>query len=358
MNVFSAPDFNGHEQVVFCHDPTSGLKAIIAIHNTWCGPSLGGCRMWNYHDESQALTDVLRLSRGMTYKNAMANLPLGGGKSVIIGDSKRDKTPALMQAMGHFVDRLGGLYIIAEDVGTSPADIDEMRKHTDHVAGLSDISGDPSPITAHGVFHGILASARYAFKTDNLKGVKVAVQGLGHVGYYVCKFLHEAGAQLIVTDIDAQNLEKVVKDFGAKPVHPSLIYDQDVDIFSPCALGAVINDDTLRRLKAKIVAGAANNQLAEVRHGEEIMRKGILYAPDYVINAGGVINVYHERFMPKYNKAAALAHVEKIADTLKDVFERAAAEKISTSLAADRLAEQRFHSCPLKDSNGPKGAAA
>ncbi len=341
MSIFSSPDFDNHEQVVFCHDEASGLKAIIAIHNTNRGPSLGGCRMWPYASEEEAVTDVLRLSRGMTYKSALAKLPYGGGKSVIIGDPRLDKSPALFRAMGRAVQRLAGRYIVAEDVGISVPDVELMQQETRHVAGTSaGGAGDPSPATAYGVYMGLRAAVRHKLGRDKLDGLTVAVQGLGHVGYYLCKHLAEDGARLVVTDINEDAIQTAVTEFNAERVAPDEIYAVDCDVFAPCALGAVINDDSLEFLKATIIAGSANNQLHEPRHGEILKQRGVLYAPDYVINAGGVIDISHEG--RNYDKDEAFAHVAGIHDTLLDIFRRADATGVPTSEAADRLAEERF----------------
>lgn len=340
MTVFTTPHFDDHEQVVFASDAETGLKAILAVHNTNRGPALGGCRMWAYGSEEEAIADVLRLSRGMTYKNALADLPWGGGKSVIIGDAKRDKTPALMRAMGRAVERLGGRYIVAEDVGTDPDDMVEVHKETDHVRGVKGEGFDPSPATAFGCFVGIKASVEERLGRANLEGVRVAVQGLGHVGYDLARQLREAGADLVVSDIDEAAVAKAKTELGAKPVPLDQIYGQDVDVLAPCALGAVLNDETVAQLKAKIVAGSANNQLAEERHGQALADKGVLYAPDYVINAGGVIHIFHEG--PDYDKQAAFGHVGRIAETLSEIYARAQKNGEPTHIAADRIAEERF----------------
>jgi leucine dehydrogenase len=358
MSVFAARDFAGHEQVVFAHDPATGLKAIIAIHNTARGPALGGCRMWSYASEDDAVTDALRLSRGMTYKAAVADLALGGGKSVIIGDSRQHKTPALMQAMGRAVERLAGRYIIAEDVGTNTADMTEIRKHTRNVVGLateSGGSGDPSPATAWGCFLGLKQAVKHHLKTDDLRGVRVAVQGLGNVGQHLCHLLHEAGAKLIVADIRAEFVQKMVEQCHAVAVTPESIIAAEADVFAPCALGAIINDRSLDQLKVKVVAGSANNQLEQAKHGDALMSKGILYCPDYVINAGGLINVSYEQLSGPggYVREKAYSHIERIAPTLQMIFEVSQQQGIATSTAADRLAEQR-----LSPGNASKSAAA
>ena len=348
MSVFSTSDFADHEQVVFCSDDKSGLKAIIAIHNSNLGPALGGCRMWPYANEDEATRDVLRLSRGMTYKSAMANLKLGGGKSVVIGNPRTDKTPALLEALARAIDRLGGRYIAAEDSGTSVTDMKLMSQFTQHVCGVHDKpaehgtrSGDPSPSTAYGTLVGIRAAVKERLGRDSLDGLRVAVQGLGHVGLDLARRLKAAGAELWVTDIYREPLLAAGKELGATAVAPEEIFGLDVDVFAPCALGAVLNDRTIPELKAKIVAGAANNQLAEPRHGTALMNRGILYAPDYVINAGGIIDVYYER-IGNFDPAALRRHIEGIHDNLLEIFARARAEERPTGEVADAIAEQRF----------------
>lgn len=347
MAVFSLSDFADHEQVVFCSDDKSGLKAIIAVHNSNLGPALGGCRMWPYANEEEAVRDVLRLSRGMTYKSAMANLKLGGGKSVIIGNPRTQKTPELLAAFARALENLNGRYIAAEDSGTSVADMKYMTQFTQHVAGIHDKptedgtrSGDPSPATAFGTFIGVKAAVREKLGRDSLEGLKIAVQGVGNVGFDLAQQLHAAGAKLWVTDIHKDSLARAEAELGATVVAPEEIFGLDVDVFAPCALGAVLNDQTIPQLKARIVAGASNNQLAEARHGVELMKRGILYAPDYVINAGGIIDVYHERI--GFNRAALIAHVEGIYDNLLEIFERARKEERPTGEVADAIAEERF----------------
>jgi leucine dehydrogenase len=341
MSVFSAPSFRNHEQVVFCHDRPTGLKAIIAIHDTTLGNALGGCRMWPYASDDAALDDVLRLSRGMTYKSAMAGLGYGGGKAVIIGDARTDKSPALFEAFGRFVDSLGGRYVTAEDVGTAPADFEIVRRQTRHVAGIAEGgSGDPSPATAWGVFNGLKATVKHRLGRDDLAGLTVAVQGLGHVGWALAEHLHVAGARLVVADIDAERLARARHKLGATVIDPQGIFDVTADVLAPCALGAVLNDETIARLKVAAVAGAANNQLAEDRHGEALRQRGILYAPDYVINAGGIINISHEG--PTYSKVAAFADCARIHGTLLELFARADAAALPTNETADRLAEERI----------------
>jgi len=341
MSVFSSKSFDGHETVAFHSDAKTGLKAIIAIHSTTLGPALGGCRMWDYGDDQAALTDVLRLSRGMSYKNALAGLPWGGGKSVILGNAKTDKTPAMMREMGRFVENLGGRYIVAEDVGTSPDDMLEVSKETPHVRGVKGVGFDPSPGTAYGVFKGLEATVRARLGATDLQGIRVAVQGLGHVGYDLARQLHEAGAVLTVTDIDQAALAKAESELNATVVGLDDIYDADVDVYAPCALGASINDKTVDRLRASVVAGAANNQLAEDRHGDRLAQRGILYAPDYVINAGGVIHIYHEG--PNFDRETTFAHIAQIGVTLEEIYQRAKKEGIATHIAADRLALDRLN---------------
>ena len=348
MSVFSHVDFDHHEQVVYGHDKASGLKAIIAIHNSQLGPALGGCRMWPYADDQEALRDVLRLSRGMSYKSALANLPLGGGKAVIIGNPHTGKSEALFQAMGDFVDSLGGRYITAADSGTGVAEMQIMAERTRHVAGAGQRealdggtrNGDPSPATAYGVFIGLQAAVKHRLGRDDLKGLKVAIQGVGQVGFSLARHLKEAGAELWVTDIQETNVRRAVEQLGAKAVGQHDIYGLDVDVFAPCAMGAIINPHTLEALRAPVIAGAANNQLADAQLAEELKRRGCLYAPDYAINAGGIIDVCYER---TGGTAAQLkAHVEGIGGTLKQIFERAEAQGQTTSAVADSLARERL----------------
>lgn len=350
MFVFDHKEFDQHERVGFFHDAETGLKAIIAIHNTNCGPALGGCRMWDYENEQDAITDVLRLSRGMSYKAAITGLPLGGGKSVIIGDARKVKTAEMMRAMGRAVQQMGGDYIIAEDVSTSVDDMEQVATETSYVVGLpaqeGTGSGDPSPLTAYGVFVGLKSAVKNRLKRDDLKGLTVAVQGLGHVGYNLCRHLHEEGAKLFVTDIHAEVIDAAVKEFDAVAVGLDEIYDLDVDVYAPCALGATLNDDTISRLKVSVVAGAANNQLAEARHGDVLKDKNILYAPDYVINAGGLINVYYEYQArvhdAAYDQEKVIQHIGDIAKTTEMIFDHAHKKDISTAKAADQIAEERF----------------
>lgn len=340
MKLFDTIAGMGHEQLVLCQDSASGYRGIIAVHSTVLGPALGGTRFWNYASDEDAIVDALRLARGMTYKNAVAGLNLGGGKSVIIGDNKTADREMIFRAHGRFVESLGGRYVTAEDVGTSTADMDYVHMETDYVSGLAGRSGDPSPVTAHGVFRAIQASAKERWGSDDLTNKIVAIQGCGHVGYYLSKELHEAGAKLIVTDIDADRVRRVVSEFGARAVGAEEIYTVQADIFAPCALGAIINDQTIPLLRAEIVAGAANNQLLEERHGDELEKRNIIYAPDYVANAGGVINVYSE--LAGWTSARAFRKADEIYDTILKVFDIAKTQKIPTYLAADRLAEQRI----------------
>jgi leucine dehydrogenase len=340
MKLFDTIAGMGHEQLVVCQDSASGYRGIIAIHSTVLGPALGGTRFWSYASDEDAIVDALRLARGMTYKNAVAGLNLGGGKSVIIGDNKTTSRELLFRAHGRFVESLGGRYITAEDVGTSTADMDFVHMETDFVSGLAGRSGDPSPVTAHGVFRAIQASAKERWGTDDVSSRTISIQGCGHVGYYLAKELHEAGAKLVVTDIDAERVKRASSEFRARPVAPDEIYGVEADIFAPCALGAVINDLTIPQLKVAVVAGAANNQLLEERHGDELERRGILYAPDYVANAGGVINVYSE--LAGWTSARSFRKADEIYDTILRVFSIAKEEKIPNYVAADRLAEQRI----------------
>ncbi len=343
MDIFKNMEMHDYEQVVFCQDKSSGLKAIIAIHDTTLGPALGGARMWNYESEEAAIQDVLRLSRGMTYKNAAAGLDLGGGKAVIIGDPKKIKSEALFRAFGRYVQSLNGRYITAEDVGTTEEDMDFIHLETDFVTGASTAygaAGNPSPVTGYGVFCGLKAAAKSVFGTDMLEGKTIAIQGVGNVAYALCRHLHEAGAKLIVTDINKEAVNRVVEEFGAKAVDPQDIYGVECDIFAPCALGGIINDTTIPQIKAKVIAGAANNQLLEPRHGDVLHEMGIIYAPDYVINAGGVIHVADE--LLGYNQERAMKRVESIYTTIAKVIEISNNESIPTHRAADRLAENRM----------------
>ena len=335
MAFFDLTDFDNHEQVVFCSDNKSGLKAIIAVHSTTLGPAVGGCRMWDYASDEEALVDALRLSKGMTYKNAMAGLTMGGGKSVIIGDAKTLKSPELFKAFGEALNGLNGRYLSAEDVNITTADIAIANTVTPFVTGTEGKSGNPGPFTAYGTFLGIKASVKYKLNREDLTGLKIAVQGLGSVGYGLCEHLYKAGAKLIVTDINQTILDKAATEFGATIVGLDEIYDQEVDIYAPCALGASINDETIKRLKASIVAGCANNQLAEPRHDQALVDNGILYAPDYVINAGGIINVSFEE---NYCIDKSTQKVEEIYHTLLDVFAKADQQNKPTGMIADEMA--------------------
>lgn len=339
MDLFQDMTTHGHEQVVVCHEPSCGYLGIIAIHDTTLGPALGGTRYWHYANFQEAVTDALRLARGMTYKAAVAGLNLGGGKAVIVGDNKRTDREFIFRAHGRFVESLGGRYITAEDVGTSPSDMEFIKRETDHVAGLQGLSGDPSPVTGYGVYMGMKAAARHRWGKDSLKGKTVAVQGAGKVAYYLSTHLREEGARVIITDIDAEKSNRIVEEMGAKAVAPDEIYDVKADIYAPCALGATINDETLSRLRVEIIAGGANNQLAEERHGRALEEKGLLYAPDFVINAGGLINVYRE--IVGWSEERAKRKAQEIYDTILRVFAIAARDKIPTYEAADRLAEER-----------------
>lgn len=339
--VLSDMSVYDHEQVVFCQDKATGLKAIIAVHNTVCGPALGGTRMWNYTTEAEALTDALRLSRGMTYKNALAGLNLGGGKAVIIGDSKTQKNEALFRRFGKFVNSLSGKYITAEDVGISTSDMTWVNMETNHVAGLPGKSGDPSPVTAFGVYMGMKACAKEQFGSDSLSGKKIAVQGIGHVGEYLVKHLTEEGAKVYITDINEEALKRIAAKYKAQVVGLNEIYDLDIDIYAPCALGATLNDDTLNRLKCSIIAGAANNQLKqEDVHGKIIMQKGLIYAPDFMINAGGVINCYAE--VANLSAEWAMAKSEDIYNTTANILKRSKENNIPTYAIANRMAEERI----------------
>ena len=343
MEIFKYLEKYDYEQLLFCQDKQSGLKAIIAIHDTTLGPALGGTRMWTYASEEDAIEDALRLSRGMTYKNAAAGLNLGGGKTVIIGDPRKDKNEEMFRAFGRYIQGLNGRYITAEDVGTTVEDMDLIHEETDFVTGISPAfgsSGNPSPVTAYGVYRGMKAAAKEAFGTDSLEGKVVAVQGVGNVSYNLCRHLHEEGAKLIVTDINKESVARAVESFGATAVNPDEIYGVECDIYAPCALGAVINDQTINQIRAKVIAGAANNQLKETVHGDQIHEKGIIYGPDYVINAGGVINVADE--LLGYNRERALKKVETVYDTIERVIEIAKRDQIPTYKAADRMAEERI----------------
>ncbi len=340
MQVFKGMDKYDHEQVVFYREASIGYLGIIAIHDTTLGPALGGTRFWNYSSEDEALTDVLRLSRGMTYKAAVAGLNLGGGKSVIIGDPNTPRREMIFRAHGRAVETLKGRYITAEDVGTSVEDMDYVHMETQHVVGIAGRSGDPSPVTAYGTYRGMKACALEKYGDDSLKGKTVAVQGVGHVGYYLCENLAAEGTKLIVTDIAEDKVARCVDDFGAEAVKPDAIYGVDAEIFAPCALGAIVNSETIPQLKCDIIAGAANNQLATEEDGKAVQERDILYAPDYVINAGGLINVYSE--LADWTTDRSKRKAGEIYQTLLEVFELAREEKLTTGEAADRIAERRI----------------
>ena len=342
--VFGQLSFDNHEQIVFCNDKDTGLKAIIGIHNSVLGPALGGTRMWNYTNEWEALNDVLRLSRGMTYKSAITGLDLGGGKAVIIGDAKTQKTTEMMHKFGEFVHSLSGRYITAEDVGMVTADMDTVRDVTPYVTGISESrggSGNPSPVTAYGVYMGMKAAAKYQFGSEKLDGKKVLVQGIGHVGETLVDYLTKEGAYVQIADINLDRLIEISAKYGATIFKGDDLYSADVDIYAPCALGATINDDTVYKIKAKVIAGAANNQLAnENVHGPILQERGIVYAPDFLINAGGIINVYGE--IAHYGKEEAMRRTENIYNTTLEIFDYAVKNKLTPQKAAMAIAEIRI----------------
>lgn len=329
------PDY---EQVAAAVD--DGYRGFVAIHSTRLGPAVGGTRFWHYENDEAAIKDLLRLARGMTYKNALAGIPFGGGKSIVWRNGSEVDRERLFRAHGRFVETFGGSYITAEDVGTSPADMEYVRRETNHVAGLLDKSGDPSPVTARGVFRAMQASAKHRWGSDDLAGKTVALQGCGHVGYYLASNLHAAGSKLIVADVDNAKVDRVVREFGATVVAPDSIYASNAEIFAPCALGGIINDETIPQLKVEIIVGGANNQLLEQRHGDELQRRAILYAPDYAANAGGMISGCRELLGWEASQSAAKA--DEIYDTVLNIFRMAEAEGIPTYKAADRLAEERL----------------
>lgn len=335
----------GHEQVVFCHDPHSGLNAIIAVHNTTLGPALGGTRLWNYNTHEEAIIDALRLSRGMTYKAAISGLNLGGGKAVIIGDASKIKSEALWRRYGKFVNSLNGKYITAEDVNTSARDMEFIAQETEFVTGVPEYmggSGDPSPFTAYGVFMGMKAAAKKAWGSDNLSGKKILVQGVGHVGQYLTGHLIEEGAKVYIADINQEKIKETTEKFHTvEVVDNNKIFDLDIDIYAPCALGATVNTESIGKLKAPIIAGAANNQLADENvHGPMLIEKGILYVPDFLINAGGLINVCAE--LEGYNRERVMGNVEKIYHRTLEIFDLSEKEKIHTQAAAMKIAEKRL----------------
>lgn len=340
MRLFDTIAGMGHEQLVMCHDKSTGYRGIIAIHDTTLGPALGGTRFWNYASDEEAIVDALRLARGMTYKNAVAGLNLGGGKSVIIGDNRTPNREMLFRAHGRFVDSLGGRYVTAEDVGTSVLDMDFVHMETDYVAGLAEGSGDPSPVTARGVFRAMQAAAKSRWGSDDLRGRRVAIQGCGNVGFHLAKELTAVGAKLVVGDIDAARVQRVVDATGADVVPAAEIMTQQVDVFAPCALGGILNDETIPALRCEMVVGAANNQLLEDRHGDMLVQRGITYAPDYVANAGGVINVYSE--LAGWDRQRSLRKADEIYQTILNIFDIAKADGVRPHEAADTLAERRI----------------
>ena len=357
MDIFSHPDFDQHELVAFRDDPASGLKAIIAVHNSTLGPATGGCRMFSYVNDQDALSDVLRLSRGMTYKSALAGIALGGGKSVIIGNPQQSKTRELMLAMGDFIESQNGNYTSAEDSGTSVSDMAIIAERTAYVTGLSDDpehGGDPSPTTAYGVYKGIAAAVDFQLGSD-LQGVRVALQGIGSVGYYLAKHLREAGAVVFAADVNRRNIDRAVADLGVVELALDKVLNADVDVLAPCAMGGAINENTIDHIKATVVAGAANNQLATVAMGDALLEKGILYAPDYVINAGGIIDVFYQQ---KGNRSAEVvkAHVDKLGDTLTSIFQRSEQESSATSTIADVMAEEIFKKPAMKRNSDTRAA--
>ena len=345
QGIFGTLADYGHEQVVFCQDSATGLKAIIAIHNTVLGPALGGTRMWNYATEDEALTDVLRLSRGMTFKAAISGLNLGGGKAVIVGDPKLLKTEAFLRRFGKFVNSLQGKYITAEDVNMKTADMEYIHMETPHVTGLPESmggGGDPSPVTAYGVYMGMKAAAKKVFGSDSLAGKRISVQGVGQVGMHLVEYLVKEKAKIFISDLHADKVKRIAQEFPVTAIELEDIYDVESDIFAPCGLGATVNDETIPRLRCSIIAGAANNQLKdEIRNGYMLKDESITFAPDFLINAGGLINVYHE-FLGNYNRKRVLEQTEKIYDTCLNILMFADQEKISSQEAAIRLAEKRI----------------
>lgn len=345
VSVFKSLSEHGHEQLVYCNDEYTGLKAIVGIHNTVLGPALGGTRMWDYKSEEEALNDVLRLSRGMTFKASISGLNLGGGKAVIIGDAKVMKSEALLRRFGKFVESLNGKYVTAEDVNMTPEDMEHISMETKYVTGLSEKlggAGDPSPFTAYGVYMGIKACAKEAYGNDSLKNKRVTVQGVGHVGHYLVKHLADEGAKIIVSDIYKDKIEDITRDFRVEVVDEDSVYETDMDIYAPCALGATINDRTINLLKCDIIAGAANNQLEdEVKHGNILMNKGVIYAPDFMINAGGLINVGMD-YLGNYSRDKVFKKVERIYNTVLNIIHKSRVEKISSQEAAITIASQRI----------------
>ncbi|MBC8043409.1 MAG: Glu/Leu/Phe/Val dehydrogenase [Rhizobacter sp.] len=344
LSIFAEISKHDHEQLIFCADEKAGLRAIIAVHNTTLGPALGGTRMWNYHNDREALTDVLRLSRGMTYKAAVAGLNLGGGKAVIIGNSQSEKSESLFRTYGRFVEGLGGRYITAEDVGTNVRDMEWVRMETKYVTGISKAlggSGDPSPVTALGVYMGMKAACSERYGNDSLTGKKIVVQGAGQVAYYLCGHLRSEGAKVFISDIYEDKARRIVAEYGATYIKAEDVYAQDADIFCPCALGGILNSDTIPQMHFAIIAGAANNQLAdETIHEQQLIDKGVLYVPDFVINAGGLINVANE--LEGYNQDRALSQARGIYDVIKAIVKLSKEERMTTNSAAVRLAEERL----------------
>ena len=345
LSVFDQVSKLGHEQVVYCYDEPTGLKAIIGIHNTVLGPSLGGTRIWNYQSEEEALKDVLRLSRGMTFKNAISGLNLGGGKAVIIGDARRMKSEALFRRFGRFIESLNGRYVTAEDVNMKTTDIEYVAMETAHVAGLPEVlggGGDPSPVTAFGTYMGMKAAVNKVYGNDSLEGKKIVVQGVGQVGTHLVEYLRKENAKVYIADIDEEKLDYVAKEYNAVVIPEQDLYDVDMDVYAPCALGATLNSDTISRLKCKVVAGAANNQLAEERkHGMMLKEKGITYAPDFLINAGGVMNCYAE-YTGEYKREKVYKQAEKIYDITTNILIAAENQNITTHEAALELAMERI----------------
>ena len=343
MDLFDRLGVYDHEQLILCSNKQAGLKAVIAIHDTTLGPALGGCRMWTYESDEEAIEDALRLARGMTYKAAAAGLNLGGGKTVILGDPAKDKSEALFRTLGIYIEALGGRYITAEDVGTTVEDMEVIRLETNYVTGISTSrggSGDPSQVTAYGVYRGIKACLEEVFGDSSLKDRTVSIQGAGHVGQHLAALIFNEKGKIYVSDINDKALGKIINQFGAIPVYPEGIYQVDCDIFSPCALGGILNDDTVPLLRCKIIAGSANNQLDEERHGNLLYKRGILYAPDFVINAGGLINVADE--LEGYNRDRAMKTASNIYDNVSRVIAISKRDKVSTHVAADRMAEERI----------------
>ncbi len=343
-SIFNQLETYGHKKVVFCSDPDTGLKAIIAIHDTTLGPALGGTRMWAYKTEKDALQDVLRLSKSMTYKASIAGLNLGGGKAVIIGDAHKDKTEALLRKFGRFIKNLNGEFITAEDVGTNPRDMEYIRMETQHVTGVPESiggSGDPAPIAALGVFMGIKACVKERYGTDTLTGKSVIVQGIGHVGEHLVKLLRDENVKVYASDINEERVGQIAKKYGAEGISNNSIFDIDADIYAPCALGATVNTQTINKLKCSIIAGSANNQLEDENvHGQMLLDRGIIFAPDYVINAGGIINCYSE--LMGFSKKRTMQLTENIYEATRNVLKLSQAEKISTILAANKIAEKRI----------------